>query len=191
MTLIAGLGNPGDKYENHRHNIGFMVIDHLVMALNAAPHFKTSFFGQLFKHKDIMLLKPVTYMNDSGKSVAAVSRFYKPDKIIVIHDDLDLQFGALKFKKGGSHGGHNGLKSIDAHIGSDYFRVRMGIGKPERKSQVISHVLNDFNAQEQKHLKEWITYSADAVKELCGHDLNTVASKYSAKSIDNVIHLSV
>ncbi len=191
MTLIAGLGNPGEKYENHRHNIGFMVIDRLVMALNAAPHFKTSFFGQLFKHNDILLLKPVTYMNDSGKSIAAVSRFYKPDRIIVIHDDLDLKFGAVKFKHGGSHGGHNGLKSIDAHIGSQYLRVRMGIGKPERKSQVISHVLHDFNETEQKYLDDWIKYTATAARELCRHELSAVASKYSAKSIDNVVCLPV
>ena len=117
MTLIVGLGNPGESYSHNRHNIGFLTIDHLIGRLGAANASKSAFHGELFKSKELLFLKPMTYMNLSGKSVEAVARFYKPTAMIVIHDELELPFGALRFKKGGGHAGHNGLKSIDAHMG--------------------------------------------------------------------------
>jgi PTH1 family peptidyl-tRNA hydrolase len=122
-------------------------------------------------------------MNLSGKSVLAVKQFYKTETLIVIHDDLDLPFGALRYKKGGGHGGHNGLKSIDALLGSDYIRVRMGIGKPEHKSMVADYVLHDFNAEETAKLPEWIARAAEAVLQLCENPLDTVAAKYSQKQL--------
>lgn len=127
------------------------------------------------------LLKPTTYMNLSGKSILAVKNFYKPDEVIVIHDDLDLPFGALRFKKGGGHGGHNGLKSADSAIGSDYIRVRMGIGKPEYKSQVADYVLNPFSSGEQESLGGWICKAADAVEALLQESCEKVSSKFSLK----------
>mgnify|MGYP002344603620 CR=1 FL=1 len=127
------------------------------------------------------LLKPTTYMNLSGRSILAVKNFYKVDEVIVIHDDLDLPFGALRFKKGGGHGGHNGLKSADGAIGADYVRVRMGIGKPEHKSQVADYVLHAFNPEEGKKLPIWIQNAADAVEMLLIKNVEEVASKCSIK----------
>lgn len=183
MTLIVGLGNPGKSYEANRHNIGFMLIDYLVGELGASSISKASFQGELFKSGDLYLLKPTTYMNLSGKSVLAVKQFYKIDHVIVIHDELDLPFGALRYKKGGGNGGHNGLKSIDAAIGSDYLRVRMGIGKPEHKSMVADYVLQDFNDGEKPELEGWIKKAAEATLLLCEKPLDEVSSKYSQKRL--------
>ena len=184
MLLIVGLGNPGTQYENTRHNIGFKVIDHLVSDFGANSISKSSFQGELFKAPNLLLLKPTTFMNLSGNSVQAVKNFYKIDidDIIVIHDDIDLPFSALRFKKGGGHGGHNGLRSIDAMIGKEYNRVRMGVGKPEYKSQVVDYVLGNFSDEEQRVLKGWIAHSAQAVKELKTKTLDEVKSRYSLKS---------
>ncbi|WP_281951368.1 aminoacyl-tRNA hydrolase [Nitrosophilus kaiyonis] len=185
MFLVVGLGNPGPKYKNNRHNIGFMVVDYLVNHLNPIPISKKDFKGELYKLKDILLLKPSTFMNLSGESVKAVKNFYKikNSNIIVIHDDLDLPFGAIRFKKGGSSGGHNGLKSIDNHIGNDYIRVRIGIGRPKDKSQVVNFVLNDFNEEEKKYLDDIIKKASLAVIELTKEDLDKVRSRFSQKGI--------
>lgn len=179
--LIVGLGNPGPAYASTRHNVGFMVIDELCRRRSVQNISKSSFEGELFKMGSHFLLKPLTYMNLSGKSILAVKNFYKIEEVIVIHDDLDLPFGALRFKKGGGHGGHNGLKSADAAIGADYIRVRMGIGKPEHKSQVADYVLNPFTSDEQNRLGEWVSKAADAVESLLNEDCTSVASKHSLK----------
>lgn len=181
--LIVGLGNPGPAYATTRHNVGFMVIDELKRRHNGMNVSKSSFDGELFKIGNHFLLKPLTYMNLSGKSILAVKNFYKVDEVIVIHDDLDLPFGALRFKMGGGHGGHNGLKSADAAISPDYIRVRMGIGKPEHKSQVADYVLHPFTADEQTLLGEWIAKAADAVELLWGLSCTEVASKCSLKGL--------
>jgi len=120
-------------------------------------------------------------MNLSGHSITAVKQFYKIDEVIVIHDDLDLPFGALRFKYGGGHGGHNGLKSTDALISKEYLRIRMGIGKPEYKGEVTSHVLGPFNDDESKHLPTWIAHTADAIEKLLDLGWEDVASQYSIK----------
>lgn len=129
------------------------------------------------------LLKPTTFMNLSGRAILAVKNFYKIDEVIVIHDDLDLPFGALRFKSGGGHGGHNGLKSADAAISADYIRVRMGIGKPEHKSQVADYVLHPFSVEEQSKLVAWIASAADAVEMLLEHSCSDVAAKCSMKGL--------
>ena len=184
MLLIVGLGNPGLKYENTRHNIGFKVIDKMVSDLEARDISKSSFYGELYKSNEILLLKPTTFMNLSGKSVLAVKNFYKVDmdNIVVVHDDIDLPFSALRFKKGGGDGGHNGLRSIDGLVGKEYYRVRMGVGRPEHKSQVAEYVLRDFLPEEKSILKEWIEHTADAIKELKEKTLDEVKSRYSLKS---------
>ncbi|HHH19482.1 MAG TPA: aminoacyl-tRNA hydrolase [Campylobacterales bacterium] len=184
MLLIVGLGNPGVKYEHTRHNIGFKVIDTMVADCGARDISKSSFYGELYKSNDILLLKPTTFMNLSGKSVLAVKNFYKieMDNIIVIHDDIDLPFSALRFKKGGGHGGHNGLRSIDGAIGKEYYRVRMGVDKPEHKSQVADYVLHDFSSEEQQILGEWIEHTASAIEALGEQTLEEVKSRYSLKS---------
>lgn len=122
-------------------------------------------------------------MNLSGRSILAVKNFYKIDEVIVIHDDLDLPFGALRFKSGGGHGGHNGLKSTDAAISPEYVRVRMGIGKPEHKSQVADYVLHSFSADEQSMLSDWIKKAADAVEMLLTQSCSDVAARCSLKGV--------
>lgn len=183
MMLIVGLGNPGSAYAQTRHNIGFMVIDELCRRHSVQNISKSSFEGELFKMGQHFLLKPTTFMNLSGRSILSVKNFYKIDEVIVIHDDLDLPFGALRFKSGGGHGGHNGLKSTDAAISPEYIRVRMGIGKPEHKSQVADYVLHSFNLEEQSKLTEWIGASADAVEMLLEKSCTDVASKCSLKGL--------
>jgi PTH1 family peptidyl-tRNA hydrolase len=181
--LIVGLGNPGSAYAATRHNIGFMVIDELVKRTSASNISKASFEGELFKHKENYYLKPMTFMNLSGKSIIAVKNFYKIDKVLVIHDDLDLPFGALRFKFGGGHGGHNGLKSTDGTVSKEYARVRMGIGKPLHKGEVASYVLAPFSKDEEQHLDSWIKKAADAVMKLESMSLEDVSSQYSIKQI--------
>ena len=177
MTLIAGLGNPGSKYENTRHNIGFMLID-LLKDSNFKDVSSAKFQGEVFKFNDIILLKPTTFMNLSGQSVKAVKDFYKPDRIIVIHDDLDLSFGTVKFKKGGSSGGHNGIKSIDNLIGNDYERVRVGIG---HEGDAKNFVLGEFGDEDKKALDEILAYTKNAVCELLKSDINEISQKFTVK----------
>jgi len=188
MTLFVGLGNPGSQYENTRHNIGFRVIDKLVDDALARDISKTSFQGKLYRNANSFFLKPTTFMNLSGKSLQTVKNFFKIelDEIIVIHDDIDIPFGAVRFKKGGGHGGHNGLKSIDAHVSKEYLRVRVGVGKPEHKSQVSDYVLHDFSSEEAEQLDLLIIHVAKACKVLMNEELNEVKSKYSLKSIEGL-----
>lgn len=185
MFLIVGLGNPGTKYENSRHNIGFMVVDEIINNLSLSLITKKEFKGLLYKDKNLLLLKPTTFMNLSGLSVAAVKNFFKieNDKIVVIHDDIDLCFGAIRFKKDGGNGGHNGLKSIDEHIKNDYIRVRIGIGKPKDKSQIASYVLSDFSKEEKRYLKDIIKKAATATLALTQKSLDEVRSKFSQKGL--------
>jgi PTH1 family peptidyl-tRNA hydrolase len=191
MTLLVGLGNPDLQYKNNRHNVGFMVIDAIIDDQSSCEKItKANFKGELFKAPSMLLLKPTTYMNLSGESVRAVDDYFKPDQIIVIHDDLDLPFGTLRFKIGGGHGGHNGLRSIDAHIGAEYIRVRIGIGKPTHKSDVAKYVLSDFSACQREHLPEIVTHVKKSIKALLTNDLKEVSLQYSLKqtlcSGDNV-----
>lgn len=179
--LIVGLGNPGPAYSKNRHNIGFMVLDELVRRNSAQKLSSSSFNGELYKFSNHFLLKPLTYMNLSGNSIQAVKNFYKLEEVVVIHDDLDLPFGAIRFKKGGGHGGHNGLKSADEKITNDYVRVRLGIGKPEHRGEVASYVLSDFSQSESEHLSSWITKACEAVEYLEKNSLEDVSSKYSVK----------
>jgi PTH1 family peptidyl-tRNA hydrolase len=183
MTLIVGLGNIGKEYENTRHNIGFIAIDKILSNLdNIISINKSDFKGELFKSGDYLFLKPSTYMNLSGKSILAVKNFYKIDNenIIVVHDDLDLKLGALKFKRGGGNAGHNGLKSIDSNIGNDYHRIRIGIGRPEEEMKVIDFVLGKFQEAELKKLEKPLENIQKAI-----FDWNQkTSSKYSLKGVD-------
>lgn len=186
MKLVAGLGNPGTQYEDTRHNAGFMLLDRLIGELEPSNASKPPFRGELYKTGSLLLLKPNTFMNLSGESVRAVADYYNiaTEDIIVVHDDLDLGFGALKYKRGGGHGGHNGLRSLDACIGSSYLRVRMGIGKPALKSDVSRYVLDNFSKQERSHLDALLQKAMEATLLLIkGEALPHVASCYSQKSI--------
>ncbi|CAM3552096.1 aminoacyl-tRNA hydrolase [Helicobacter sp. UBA3407] len=166
MFLIVGLGNPGQKYQNNRHNIGFKVVDSLIYSLNATKQSDKSFQGEVYKSNQTILLKPQTFMNLSGESVQSVRNFYKINEFLVIHDELDLPFGAVKFKFGGGSGGHNGLKSIDALCGNEYYRIRYGIGKPIVKEQVTHWVLSDFDSQEQAANPALIAHCTKAALEI-------------------------
>ena len=177
MKLIVGLGNPGKEYELNRHNIGFLAIDYLIDTLNASK-ISSKFKGDLYKTSEFLLLKPSTFMNLSGESVVLVKNYYKIDNedIIVIHDDIDLKLGALRFKRGGGHGGHNGLKSIDAYIGNDYWRIRIGVGRPERKEEVIKYVLSDFKKDELECLQKLFPKIEKSI-----FDIQNAQAKYSQK----------
>ena len=151
MFLIVGLGNPGAEYQNTRHNVGFMAADALADVYHFSA-FKSKFDGLIAEGnidgEKCLLLKPQTYMNLSGNSVIKAASFYKilPEQIIVIHDDMDLQPSQIKAKCGGGTGGHNGLKSIDAHIGQNYNRIRLGVGHPQGSGEaVVNHVLSRFS----------------------------------------------
>ncbi len=181
MTLIVGLGNPTDKYQNNRHNIGFMVIDQLIDDLCALNITKNSFKGLLYKKGNLFLLKPLTYMNLSGESVLAVSRYYKISDIIVIHDELDIPLGRIKIKHGGSSGGHNGLKSIDNIIGQEYDRIRIGISRPAEKGDVISHVLSDFSKTQLPCVKTIIKTASKIALDLSKSDIKQIQQTYPAK----------
>ncbi len=162
MWLLVGLGNPGKDYQNNRHNIGFMAIEEIAREYGF-PAFRKKFDGELSEGriagKRVALLKPQTFMNLSGQSVGPAASYFKVtlNQIIIFHDELDLAPGKLRVKKGGGHGGHNGLKSTDAHLSSqDYWRVRLGIGHPGDKERVTGHVLGDFSKAEQKWLPDWL-----------------------------------
>ncbi|WP_202081448.1 aminoacyl-tRNA hydrolase [Caldalkalibacillus salinus] len=167
MKLIVGLGNPGPKYEDTRHNIGFMVIDHLARALNieVTQNKGKGLVGEgLVEGQKVMLVKPMTYMNLSGECVRALMDYYKIpiDDVLIIYDDLDLPFAKFKLRMKGSSAGHNGLKSIIAHLGTQAFqRVKMGIGRPEY-GDIIPYVLGKFAKEEQKHLQPWIEEAGEA-----------------------------
>ncbi len=186
MHLIVGLGNPGKEYRLTRHNIGFMVVDELIHRLAPSLLRKTSFKGELYRYEEILFLKPLTYMNRSGESVAAVKNFYKipTENVIVIHDDLDLALGALRYKRGGSSGGHNGLRSIDSAIGREYVRVRFGIGRPASKEDVIGYVLSDFTPSELACIRPTIQKAAEAAVALTQEDLDRVRNRYSQKALN-------
>ena len=186
--LIVGLGNPGPNYEKTRHNIGFMVIDELIKRFSATKQSSLNFQGNLFKFQNTsislenhFLLQPLTFMNLSGESVVKVKNFYKIDKVVVIHDDLDLPFGALRFKFAGGDGGHNGLRSLDTHISKNYARIRIGIGKPEYRSEVASYVLSNFTVQESECLEKLIVSACDAIEFMLKNSFEDTSSKFSQK----------
>lgn len=168
MLLLVGLGNPGREYASNRHNIGFMAVDEIVRR-HSFGAFQAKFNGALAQgriggHK-VLALKPATYMNESGRSVRAAAGFYKiaPARVLVIHDELDLQAGKLRLKTGGGHAGHNGLRSIHAHLGEGYRRLRLGIGHPGDKSRVTSHVLKDFTKADKLWLEPLLASLADHI----------------------------
>ena len=184
MKLFVGLGNPGAKYSQNRHNIGFMAVDRIAQDHGFAP-WKSKFQGQITEgrlgHEKVMMLKPETFMNLSGQSVSEAMRFYKLDStdITVFHDEIDLAPAKTKCKSGGGHAGHNGLRSIHQHIGPHYDRVRLGVGHPGHKDKVPSYVLNDFAKAEQDWLDDVLRGVSDGAPYLAEGDsakfLNTVA----------------
>jgi len=186
MKLFVGLGNPGKKYTNNRHNIGFMALNQIANDHSFSP-WKNKFQGQITDGKlgdeKVILLKPETFMNLSGQSVSETIKFYKIkiEDIIVFHDELDLAPAKLRVKISGGHAGHNGLRSIHQHIGADYHRVRMGIGHPGHKDRVANYVLSDFAKNDQNWLQDLLFGISDGAIYLVNNDagkfMNAVAMR--------------
>ena len=181
MNLLIGLGNPGSEYSENRHNLGFMVVDEIHRRYDFAPY-RLKFDGELSEGElgaeKVLLLKPTTFMNESGKCVGAAARFYKiaPDKLVVLHDEIDLAPGKVRVKIGGGVAGHNGLKSIGQHFGQEFWRVRIGIGHPGEKDLVTGHVLRDFAPTDQNWVSKIIDVIADAIPLLIlGRDTEFMA----------------
>lgn len=193
--LIAGLGTPGAKYRNTRHNIGFMTVNLLAERWNVrfAKHKGLADLGKGVMtmgdaREKVFLCKPLTYMNDSGQAVQSIREYYhiETDHIIVIHDDMDLDFGRIKLKSGGSAGGHNGIKSIDRCLHTpDYARVRMGVGHASRAGDAhdntINWVLGEFNAAQKKQLPEFLADGADAAEAIAFDGLTKAQDKFNAR----------
>ena len=164
MLLLVGLGNPGEKYARHRHNVGFMAVDAIADVNGFGParsKFQAEIRDGALGREKALVLKPQTYMNDSGQAVGEAARFYKIpiEQVIVFYDELDLAPGKLRVKVGGGAAGHNGIRSIDSHIGNGFRRVRIGIGHPGDKSRVTNHVLGDFAKSDQ----DWLSPMLDAI----------------------------
>ncbi len=190
IKLIVGLGNPGDKYAATRHNAGFWFVDAIAAQTNSKLALDAKMFGFVGKfetdasNKDRWLLKPSTFMNDSGKAVAALANYYKitPAEILVVHDELDLQAGSVKLKFGGGHGGHNGLKDIHAALGTaDYWRLRLGIGHPGDRNEVINYVLKAPTKLETDALQASIHAGAAIVPYLLKGEFESAMLKLHTK----------
>lgn len=183
MRLIVGLGNPGPRYADNRHNIGFMAVDTIVRRYSFGP-IRARFHGAVTEGcigtEKAICLCPTTFMNESGRAVQAAMQFYKIElgDIVVIHDEIDLPLGKVKVKRGGGAGGHNGLRSIDAHIGPDYWRIRLGVGHPGVKAMVKNFVLMDFGKEERKFV--------DEINDACAETLPLLFTAGEAKFMNKV-----
>jgi len=188
IRLFVGLGNPGPQYEATRHNAGFWWIDEVCRATSSRLSVEAKFFGLAGRMKsgthEAWLLAPTTFMNASGRSVAALARFYKiaPEEILVIHDELDLAPGTAKIKKGGGNGGHNGLKDISAHLGTpDYWRLRLGIGHPGEKNAVVNFVLHEPSRDEANLIQDTIDQSVKLLPFLLEGSMEAAMLKLHTK----------
>jgi peptidyl-tRNA hydrolase, PTH1 family len=187
MRLFVGLGNPGARYASNRHNVGFMAVDAIARCHGFGP-WRRRFQGQAAEGTlaadRVLLLKPATFMNESGRAVGEAAHFYKValHDIVVFHDEIDLPPAKLRVKTGGGTAGHNGLRSISAYLGNDYRRVRIGVGHPGIKEMVQTHVLHDFDASE----RDWVEALCDAVAE----NASLLAAGKDA-SFQNKVHLAL
>lgn len=175
MIIFAGLGNPGAKYARNRHNIGFMALERIAAEHGFAPwrrKFQAEISEGRLGSQKVLLIKPQTFMNNSGQAVGEALRFHKltPADLTVFHDELDLAPGKLRLKQGGGHAGHNGLRSIHAHLGADYARVRLGIGHPGHKDKVAPYVLSDFAKADADWLDDLLRGIADGAVALAAGD---------------------
>ena len=187
MLLFVGLGNPGAKYQGNRHNVGFMVVDEIARRHGFQP-WRRRFQGETaegtLERERVVLLKPMTFMNDSGQAVQEASSFFKlaPAEITVFHDEIELPPAKVRVKVGGGIAGHNGLRSISAHVGNDYRRVRLGVGHPGIKELVHGHVLNDFAKDE----RPWVDALRDAIADNAG-----LLATGKDSTFQNKVHLAM
>lgn len=170
IKIIVGLGNPGKEYEATRHNAGFWLLDELAWQWKVTFKDEKKFSGEVaragLEQGEVWLLKPITFMNRSGQAVAALAQFYKikPEEILVVHDELDLECGRIKFKLGGGNGGHNGLKDIQARLGTpNFYRLRLGIGHPGDKALVSAYVLNKPGAEQRQLIEDSVNKSVKGI----------------------------
>jgi PTH1 family peptidyl-tRNA hydrolase len=184
-TLVVGLGNPGPRYAGTRHNAGFLVVDLLAGRMGGAfkaHKGRADIVEGRIGDSAVVLAKPKAYMNESGGPVVAISRFFKVpvERIVVVHDELDLPYGTLRLKRGGGDGGHNGLRSLTAALGSkDYLRVRFGIGRPPGRQDPADFVLRDFSTVERKDLAVHLERAADAVEVLLRDGLEAAQNQFN------------
>ena len=182
MLLLAGLGNPGGKHARQRHNVGFMAVERIAAA-HGFGAWRRRFQGEVSRgtlgKRDTLLLKPATYMNNSGRSLAAAARFFKlaGGDIVVFHDEMDLAFGKVRVRAGGGHAGHNGIRDIHAHLGPDYRRVRIGVGHPGSRHKVIGHVLDGFSRAERGDIDDVLEAIADCAPLLADGDNDRFQSR--------------
>ncbi len=183
--LIVGLGNPGAEYVNNRHNIGFQTVEAIAESVASNSFKKMASLVEVsscfFEKKKLILAKPLTFINLSGRALRFLIDFYKIpiEKVIVIHDDIDLPLGRVKIKQGGGNGGHNGLKSIDNLAGTNYWRIRIGVGRPAEKSMIVSYVLGNFSKEESEKL--------DSIKEIIKDNLSIITSN-KLKDLEHLIN---
>lgn len=185
--VIVGLGNPGEKYAKTRHNMGVMVIDVLLERVRGS--LKSHKSGCLIAESDlsgerVVLARSTSYMNDSGRPIRELARWYKvpPERLIVVHDELDIEFEEIRVKQGGGTAGHNGLGSIASHLGTrDFLRVRVGIGRPRGRSGAVGHVLDGFSSAEKKELPFILERAADAVEAIVSDGVEQAMNRFNAK----------
>tara|TARA_Y100000590_G_scaffold424833_1_gene532181 strand:- start:3396 stop:4013 length:618 start_codon:yes stop_codon:yes gene_type:complete len=202
MHLLVGLGNPGKKYKNNRHNIGYMAIDSIIK--NTSGSVQKEKFNSLnsdtkVNNQRILMSKPQTYVNRSGEAVVKLINYHKipNDKVLVIHDDLDLNFGNIKIKNGGGTAGHNGLKSIVSHIGNDFTRIRIGIGHPGSKELVSNYVLSNFSSNEMATLPSIFDYISNNIVSILSEKekfsanipIHDVEISYNSNPIKKIFNL--
>ena len=187
--LVFGLGNPGPAYAGHRHNVGYLVLDELARRMGAGLRAHKSGRADVLEGRlalggpRVVLGRGRCYMNESGGPVAAVSKFYKvgPEQLVVVHDELDLPFDTMRVKRGGGDNGHNGLRSVRSALGTgDFYRVRVGIGRPPGRGAPAEHVLSDYTAAERKVLPLQVDLAADAVESLLSDGLEATQSRYNS-----------
>ncbi len=181
IALIVGLGNPGAKYDQTRHNAGFWFLDELIHRYGGHWKVESKFHGEAMRVHvngcDVWLLKPATFMNRSGQSVAALARFFKipVERVLVVHDELDLDPGVVRLKQGGGHGGHNGLRDIMAQMGSrEFYRLRLGVGHPGHRDQVVDYVLNKPSQDDRKAIEDAIWDASRCADDMISGDFAAV-----------------
>ncbi len=187
IQIIAGLGNPGNEYAKTRHNAGFWFIDQLISQYSLSLNSEAKFLGDVAKLNtpsgNVWLLKPNTFMNRSGQSIARLAQFYKikTENILVVHDELDLSPGTVKLKQGGGHGGHNGLRDSIAHLGKNFYRLRLGIGHPGNKEQVVGFVLGKTPQSEKELIESAIDKSIDHIELIMQGEMQKAMNQLHAK----------
>ena len=188
MHFVAGLGNPGPKYTDTRHNVGFLVLDELARRWGldiAKPQFGAVTAQGPIRNEKAVLFKPQQFMNRSGLPTRSIVSYFKAEapSLIVVHDDVDLPFGSIRVKQGGGHGGHNGLRDIDRHMESnDYIRVRVGVGRPPEGWETADYVLGRWNETERQQIEDLIGQAADAVEHLLVHGLADAQNHFNEKT---------